>query len=85
MKEEKYKTQVNQNIEQEENEKESKENKSIKKIKTRVILVLIFMLVTIICSYVSYRGNYLETMEIGENFKQVFFENLKYQYGVTFN
>lgn len=71
---EEIKTQTNQN---------EKENNKSKKIKTRVILVLIFMLVTIICAYVSYRGNYLETMEIGENFKQVFFENLKYQYGVT--
>lgn len=78
MKEE-IKTQINQNAKEEQNEKE---NKKSKKIKTRVILVLIFMLVTLICAYISYRGNYLETMEIGENFKQVFFENLKYQYGV---
>ncbi len=57
----------------------NKETKT-KKIKTRVILVLVFIIIMVICSYVSYRGNYLETMEIGENFKQVFSENLKYQY-----
>ena len=82
LKEEKIETQVNLNTKKEENEKENKDNKS-KKIKTRVILVLIFILITAICAYVSYRGNYLETMEIGENFKEVFYNNLKYQYGVT--
>jgi len=66
---------------------EVKENKPKKRIKTRVILVIAFILVMAIIAYVSYRGNYLETIEIGENFKQVFTQNLKYQYatiGVNF-
>lgn len=53
-----------------------------KKVKTRVILVLIFAILACIVAYVSYRGNYLETIEIGENFKQVFTQNFKYQYAI---
>lgn len=61
--------------------------KKVKKIKTRVILVLVFLLLFIIIAYVSYRGTYLETIEIGENFKGVFTQNLTYLYatiGVNF-
>lgn len=53
-----------------------------KKVKRRVILVLIFAILACIVAYVSYRGNYLETIEIGENFKQVFTQNFKYQYAI---
>lgn len=35
-----------------------------------------------IFAYIAYRGEYLETIEIGENFKQVFTQNLKYQYTI---
>lgn len=63
----------------EEIEQESK-NAKTKKIKTRVILVLTFVILMAIFAFVSYRGNYLETIEIGENFKQVFTQDLKYQY-----
>lgn len=62
-------------------EKESLQPKR-RKIKTRVILVLIFAVLVAIFAYISYRGNYLETLEIGENFKQVFTQNLKYQYAI---
>ncbi len=56
--------------------------KKDKKIKTRVILVLIFAVLVTIFAYVSYRGNYLETIEIGENFKEVFTEDLKIRYTI---
>jgi hypothetical protein len=66
----------------------SKDNqKKKKKIRTRVILVLIVMLILAVCTYISYRGTYLETIEVGENFKQVFDQNIFYQYataGVNF-
>lgn len=58
-----------------------------KKIRTRVILVLAFALILATLAYISYRGTYLETIEIGENFKQVFSQNLMYQYatiGINF-
>lgn len=57
--------------------------KQNKKMKIRVILVLIFIVLIGIVAYISYRGNYLETIEIGENFKQVFTQNLTYQYAIT--
>ena len=58
-----------------------------KEIKTRVILVLVVTLILAIFAYISYRGSYLETIEIGEQFKQVFKQNLFYQYatiGINF-
>lgn len=68
--------------EKKEIKQEIKNNKSTKtnKIKARVILVLAFIILMAIFAFVSYRGNYLETIEIGENFKQVFTQDLKYQY-----
>lgn len=67
----------------EKNKKEVVENtKKTKKIKTRVMLVLAVLVVFLISAYISYRGQYLETIEIGENFKDVFTQNLKYQYGI---
>jgi hypothetical protein len=41
------------------------------------------MLILAICTYISYRGKYLETIEISENFKQVFKQNIFYQYATT--
>lgn len=86
MKEEKIETQKNDENNNNENKQKS-ENNSIKeikekKVKTRVILVFISIIITVLFAYISYRGDYLETMEIGANFKQVFFKNLKYQYAV---
>ncbi len=50
------------------------------KIKARVIIVIIFLILISIYTYFSYRGTYLETIEIGENFRSVFNQNLKYRY-----
>jgi flagellar basal body-associated protein FliL len=68
---------------QEENKIETKSivkqqtNKKEKKIQRRVIVVLVFIFIMAIFAYVSYRGSYLETIEIGENFKQVFTRKFK--------
>ncbi len=51
-----------------------------KKTHTRAIVVFAFIIILAIFSYISYRGTYLETIEIGENFKEVFSKNLSYQY-----
>ena len=66
----------------EEIKQEIKTNKDTKtkKMNVRVILVLVFIILMAIFAFISYRGNYLETIEIGKNFKQVFTQNLKYQY-----
>ena len=58
------------------------EPKKEKKIRIRVILVIIFTIIAGIFAYISYRGNYLETVEIGEKFKEVFITNLKYKYSI---
>lgn len=60
---------------------EAKTNNT-KKVRTRVILVLVSLVLFSIFIYISYRGTYLETIEIGENYKQVFKQNLIYNYGV---
>lgn len=80
MQEENKKVEVKEQIEANSEKNKTKQEKKPKKIKTRAILVLIFIILMSIFAYVSYRGNYLETIEIGENFKQVFSQNLKYQY-----
>ncbi len=59
---------------------ENNSSKKIKKIRLRVILVLIFIGLLAIFSYISYRGNYLEITEIGNNFSEVFTQKLAYQY-----
>lgn len=66
-------------MQEQENVKQN-EQKKTKKIRTRVILVLTVTLILSIFAYVSYRGTYLETIEIGEKFKQVFSTNLFYRY-----
>ena len=53
-----------------------------KKNKARMILVLIFILLFAIISYVSLRGSYLEYLELGEKYIEVFNTNLAYQYGI---
>lgn len=88
MQEEKNNEEIKEQVEtNSENNKTKIQEKKPKKVKTRAILVLIFIMIMSIFAYVSYRGNYLETIEIGENFKQVFSQNLKYQYatiGINF-
>lgn len=66
-------------MQKEENVKQEQQKKT-RKVRTRVILVLIVALVLAMFTYISYRGSYLETIEIGEQFKQVFEQNLFYQY-----
>ncbi len=50
-----------------------------KKRKIRKWIVLIFLLIAIAVSYIIYRGNYLETLELGENYLSVFWKNVVYQ------
>ncbi len=50
--------------------------------KTRTLLVLAFVLVYIITTYISLRGQYLEYAELGEQYIEVFFTNLKYKYSI---
>ena len=48
------------------------------KNKTRNIIVIAVAIITCIIAYIIFRGTYLETLEIGENYIGVFWKNLKY-------
>ena len=53
----------------------------------RRILVTIFLVVCAICTYINFRGSYLEYKELGENYLQTFLTKEKYHYmvlGVNF-
>lgn len=54
-----------------------------KKKKNRMYLVLLFLLLTALVMYVIYRGNYLEILELGENYLPIFWRNIAYT-SITF-
>ena len=54
-----------------------------KKIFTiRRLIVTLFLIIFAITAYVSYRGNYLEFKELGDNYLKTFLTKQKYQYNV---
>ena len=53
-----------------------------KKSKVRMILVILFILVFAIVSYIQTRGSYLEYLELGENYLDIFYTNLIYKYAI---
>ena len=59
------------------NIKQPKE-KVIKKNKTRKLIVLIVSIIAAIVAYILFRGTYLETIEIGEKYISVFWQNIRY-------
>ena len=69
---------------------ETKNNVKQKKkinLKARVILVLAFILLVSIFMFVSLRGEYLNILQTGKNYIEVFTQNIKYEYmimGINF-
>ena len=68
-----------------ENKKENKQNEiksefKKKKNKLRKILVIVAILILCICIYISYRGESLEIVDIGEQYIGVLENNLLYRY-----
>ena len=60
--------------------------KEKKKSKWKVIITLIFIILIAIGMYMSYRATYLQTLEIGEKYLDVFYTNINYMYKImTFN
>lgn len=59
------------------------QNVKEKKSKRRMLLVLLFLALVVIVGYIGLRGEYLELLEIGENYTSVFWQNLTYK-SVTF-
>ncbi|MCI9246820.1 MAG: UPF0182 family protein [Clostridia bacterium] len=57
----------------------AKKEKS-KKGKTRKWVVLAFLLLAVMVLYVIYRGEYLETLELGEQYLSIFWQNLAYRF-----
>ena len=61
------------------------EKKKLNKIKN--ILVIVSLIIYIICTYISLRGEYLECLELGNQYIQNFWTNVKYKYslmGISF-
>lgn len=56
-----------------------KEQESKKRFRTRTILVLIAVAVFLLIFLISCRADYLELLEIGENYTEVFYKNIKYK------
>lgn len=48
------------------------------KSRTRLFIVLTVMAISIIIGYIIFRGSYLETLEIGEKYINIFWQNIKY-------
>lgn len=66
-------------MEQEKEQTKINEFKQIKtKSTTRFFIVLAVAILAFIIGYIVFRGTYLETMEIGENYINVFWQNVKY-------
>lgn len=60
--------------------KVNKSNKKVAKKRTkRRNIVILFSIVVIFISYIMYRGNYLEMLEIGKNYTGVFYDQIKYR------
>ena len=73
----------NNNVKVEELKNTKVINKKTNKHKKRNIIVLIAGIVAIIVAYILFRGSYLETLEIGDKFIDIFWGNIKYT-AITF-
>lgn len=62
-----------------EKENINKKVRKNKKSKKRMFIVLLFSLLFLIVAYIMYRGNYLEVLEIGDQYLGAFYNNIKYK------
>ena len=58
---------------------EANEKIKPKKSKLRMVIVLIFIAIFLIVTFIAIRSNYLEYKELGANYENVFFTNLRYR------
>ncbi len=42
-------------------------------------VVLVSFILSVVIFYITYRGSYLETLEMGEQYLSIFWQNLSYQ------
>lgn len=81
--EEKIETKENvKKIETTEKKENKNQNEKKNSKKLRNILVIIFLVLFCLVSYIELRGSYLEYLELGENYIEVFKTNLMYRYGI---
>ena len=79
---------MDKNIKKDEQPKEEKTSKEIeevtqkKKSKLRMIIVLAFIAIFTLVTYVVLKGSYLEYKELGKEYINVFWTNIKYKYGI---
>lgn len=73
---------LSENVHAEKTQKVNIKEKTPKK-KSRMYLVLLFLALTAIVMYVVCRGNYLEILELGENYLPIFWRNIAYT-AITF-
>lgn len=86
-KEEKNKNNTNETAQVEENKKNNekannKKEQKRKNSKLRMMLVILFLLVFSGVSYVQLRGSYLEYLELGSQYIDIFKTNLIYRYSI---
>ena len=70
-----------------EKDKAKTDTKRIKKRKIRTYIVLLFIALVAIVGYIIYRGEYLEILEIGEQYTSIFWQNVNYSaiaFGINF-
>ena len=66
-------------VKNQEKEEVKTQEKEVKiKNKIRLFIVLAVAIIASIVGYILFRGTYLETLEIGENYINVFWQNVKY-------
>ena len=86
-KKEKKKNNTNETVQVEENKKtnekvNNKKEQKRKNSKLRMMLVILFLLVFSGVSYVQLRGSYLEYLELGSQYIDIFKTNLIYRYSI---
>ena len=75
-------TQKLENVTEVKEKLETKEMKKKKNSKTRMLLVILFLLIFAVISYVQLRGSYLEYLELGESYTNIFKTNMTYRYTI---
>lgn len=81
------KEEIKNELRAEKDREKQREDAKVRKSRNRVYIVLAFLLITIVIGYVVFRGEYLETLEIGEQYISIFWQNLNYSsitFGINF-
>ena len=78
-------TKKDENVQTEVNEAnivEKKETVKKRNSKTRMLFVILFLLIFSMISYVQLRGSYLEYLELGQEYTNIFKTNIIYRYSI---